>query len=117
MVGAHRFGRYGCVWGSLCALGAWGSLQLVSRVAARFGAGSPALLRELAAVLTGSVVGGIAGFASLSSVLHTDPSQLIFIAIVTLVLMMGVVTRRGRRTRILGEPSWGGTRSEASVGE
>lgn len=97
----------GAPWGSLCALGAWGSLEVVSRVAARFGAGSPALLRELAAVLTGSVVGGIVGFASLSPVLQTDPSQLIFIAIVTLGLMIGVVTRCGRRTRILGAPSRG----------
>lgn len=105
----------GALWGSLCALGAWGVLRISSWIAARIGADSRALIRELAAVITGSVVGGIVGFAWLSSVLQPERSQLVFIAIVTLFLVIAVIVRRARPSRALSEPSSGDARSEESL--
>jgi hypothetical protein len=102
----------GALWGSLCALGAWGVLRISSWIAARSGADSRAFVRELAAVITGSVVGGIVGFAWLSSVSRPERSQLIFIAIVTLFLVIAVMVRHWGRSRALSEPFSVDARSE-----
>lgn len=100
----------GAVWGSLCALGAWGFQRISSWVAARFGTGSPPPLRVLATVIIGAVVGGLVGFTWLSSVFYPDPSQLVFIAIVTLFLAIAVIVRLGRQNRVVPDPTSGTAR-------
>jgi hypothetical protein len=105
----------GALWGSLSALGAGGVLRISSWIAARCSADSRPFLRELAAVIAGSVAGGSAGFAWLSFVTQQERSQLIFIAIITLFLAIAVTVRHWGRSRALSEPSSGDGRSEKSL--